>query len=984
MPRRERVARSAEPLERLFLPDTPERVRELYRGFESEAATRDFGLLEEDMVVLDTETTGLSFRTSELIEIAAARISGREVVERFSTFVRPHRPIPPEIVRLTGIREADVADAPRARAAVAELADFVGGMPVLAHNAAFDRHFVESVSGAPSVSHAWVDTLQLSRIALPCLSSHRLVDLAEAFGCAGATHRADDDVEALAGLWRVILCGLAALPPGVLCAMADMHPEVDWAPRPVLAHLALEAGPAVLDLPHVRSELLSGDAAPARVDAAELGHAPVVPEAAELVEEFDEGGVVPRMYEGFERRDEQVEMSLAVREAFASSSHLAVEAGTGVGKSMAYLLSAVRLAQGNGITVGVATKTNALTDQLVSHELPALDAALPAGVRFFALKGYEHYPCLRRLVRAISADLPLDEVADQRRSASAASADMLYAIAVTLALASQSPTGDLDGLGIRWRSVPRSLLAGSSEQCERVRCPFFSQGCVVHGARRRAASADVVVTNHSLLLRNVEADGKILPPVRHWVVDEAHSFESEARRQWAREMSAQAARTAFERLGGTRTGAIHALMAQASSSEGSTFVVGLLTKAAAALSRASIACADLFDAVRGLSALAGGNVGYENVTVWIGPEVRDTPEWALVAEVGLVAVDRLSEACKALDEASAAVADAIPKPDADLAEATRALRELLVAARLVVEGTDESYVYSASLSRSRRGAGSEELRAEKIDIGSELAERWLPEMMSVVFTSATMAVGEDFSHFEHAVGLDLVAPGRRRALRLDSSYDFDGHMGVIVAGDLPQPGDAGYLEALEDLLLDVHVAMEGSVLTLFTNRREMESVYEGLAPRLAEHGLDLAMQERGGAGRQLRDRFLSERSLSLLALRSFWEGFDAGGETLRCVVIPKLPFASPRDPLVRERDRRERSAWWRYSLPEAVLAVKQAAGRLIRTSQDRGVLVLCDSRLVTKRYGRSFLASLPSSSRRVVPAREVGDGIASWRRLHDA
>jgi ATP-dependent DNA helicase DinG len=303
--------------------------------------------------------------------------------------------------------------------------------------------------------------------------------------------------------------------------------------------------------------------------------------------------------------------------------------------------------------------------------------------------------------------------------------------------------------------------------------------------------------------------------------------------------------------------------------------------------------------------------------------------------------------------------------------------------RLILSGTDSSYVYSAQLPRSQRGIGTERLVAEKMDIGAELAERWLPEMMSVVFTSATMAVRDDFSHFEHAVGLDQLDASDRRCVQLDSSFDYDEQMGVVVCRDLPDPGSSGYLAALEDLLLDVHVAMGGSVLTLFTNRREMERVYEGLEPRLAEHGLDLIMQERGGANRLLRERFLSEETLSMFALKAFWEGFDAGGDTLRCVVIPKLPFASPRDPLVQERSSRESGAWFRYSLPEAVLTVKQASGRLIRTATDQGVLVLCDSRLVRKRYGNDFISSLQSRNCSVLPSSDVASYIEEWRSRHE-
>ena len=972
-------------LEELLLPATPERVRESYLSLAARAEGHDFGPLEEDIVVLDTETTGLSFKDCSLIEISAARLSGREVVDRFETFVRPDEPIPAEIQQLTGITELDVADAPSAREAVAALAEFVGGSPVLAHNATFDRTFIEGVPGGADVTDTWIDTLALSRIALPRLSSHRLSDMASAFGCASVTHRAGDDVDALCGMWRILLLGLSELPEGLLAKLADMHPEVSWAFRPVLSYLASlqDADGKPFSLKAWRAELTRSATGEQRQDAAEADSTSA-PSPEEVEAAFAPDGVVSRMYDHLERRPEQVAMAREVRDALASSTHRSIEAGTGVGKSIAYLLPEVLFAQRNNVTVGVATKTNALTDQLVSHELPALAAALPGGLTFTSLKGYDHYPCLRRLDRAASdPELPLAAVSHDGRSDNAVASDMLTAIAVTYAYACQSPDGDLDALGIRWRYVPRAMLTTTPGECLRGRCPYFPNECLLHGARRRAACADVVVTNHSLLLRNVSADGRILPPIRHWVVDEAHAFESEARRQWAREVSGDEARAAFELLGGSLTGAIHTAMVSAMGLEASTLVVGLLTKLAAASARAQVAVADLFVAVHELGSVARGDGGYDTVTLWIGDDVRKTVAWKAVEDAGSVAADALEEAVKCLAEAAAALTEQAPQAGAELAESGRFLRELWDNVRLICEGTDASYVYSAQLARSKRRIAQERLVAEKLDVGADLAARWLPEMESVVFTSATIAVGEDFSHFNDAVGLSALGTDAHRDLRLDSSFDFDGHMSVVVAKDLPAPNDRAYLPALEDLLFDVHVAMGGSVLTLFTNRRDMERVYEGLRPRLAAAGLDVACQERGSSPRRLRQRFMAEKTLSLMALKSFWEGFDATGDTLRCVVIPKLPFASPNDPLVKERDRREDRAWWKYSLPDAVISVKQAAGRLIRSASDTGVLVLADSRLCSKGYGKLFINSLPSKSVQRLESENVGRYIEMWRKGHE-
>ena len=962
-------------LEALMLPGTPQDVRERYLSLAERARAHDFGPLEEDMVFLDTETTGLSFRDCTLIEIAAARISGKEVVERYRTFVDPQRPIPPEIQQLTGIRAVDVAGAPTAEEAVRGLADFVAGSPIMAHNALFDRTFVEKVPGGREVSDLWIDTLALSRLALPRLSSHRLSAMAEAFGCDSVTHRAMDDVDALCGMWPIFLQGLRDLPAGLLGLLADMHPDVHWPLRPLLSHLALEDEAPGFSLKAVRHELIAQTSWHQRLDAQEVGRLSA-PSSAEVTQAFADDGLVSRMYDVYERRGEQQTMALAVREGLATSTHRAIEAGTGVGKSMAYLVPAVAFAQENGITVGVATKTNALTDQLVSHELPALDKALPQGVTFASLKGYEHYPCLNRLQRATVAELPAPVAVHADENAAG---DMLTAIAVTYAAVCQAAEGDLDTLGIRWRFVPRGMLATSPEECQRRRCPFFPNECLVHGARRRASCADVVVTNHSLLLRNVDADGRILPPIRHWIVDEAHGFEQEARRQWAVEISGEDVSSSFEKLGGAKTGVIHTLFQQLSGNEAATLPSRLLTKLSAAASRASVSTADVFEALHGLGSVAGPSGGYDTQTLWIDDGVRQSPAWAGLSEAMLAAIERLDEAAKDAAEAIEALTDVKPQLGGDLKEASGFLAGLRDDLSLIEAGEDHTYVYSARLSRHRRDMANEALVAEKVDVGTDLATKWLPEMMSVTFTSATMAVGRSFEHFDHAIGLDQLEGDMHGSLCLSSSFDFDRNMSVVVCRDMPAPGTRDYLRALEDLLFDVHRSMGGSVLTLFTNRREMEQVHAALAPRLADIGLKVDCQERGSSPRRLRDRFMEDESRSLMALKSFWEGFDAAGDTLRCVVIPKLPFANPNDPLVRERDLREDRSWWRYSLPEAVLSVKQAAGRLIRTGTDAGIVVFADSRVATKRYGQQFVRSMPSNSCVQLERANVGRYIDTWR-----
>ena len=242
---------------------------------------------------------------------------------------------------------------------------------------------------------------------------------------------------------------------------------------------------------------------------------------------------------------------------------------------------------------------------------------------------------------------------------------------------------------------------------------------------------------------------------------------------------------------------------------------------------------------------------------------------------------------------------------------------------------------------------------------------------SVAFASATLTVNGSFEPFEQAMGLNASEQSQANTLALPSSYDFDQHMAVYVVNDIDEPNSHRYLDQLKQLLVDAHVANGGSMLTLFTNKKEMEACFADVVPSLKEHDLRLVCQRWGVSVKNLRDDFLKDETLSLFALKSFWEGFDAPGDTLKGVIIPKLPFSKPTDPLSCERAARDDAAWRHYVLPQAVLEVRQAAGRLIRSADDTGVLILADARLASKGYGKVFLRSLPSKNISFVSTEEL-------------
>ena len=991
-------------LDLLMIPGADARIRANYASLVERAKDFSFALVEPEFIVLDTETTGFDARSDALIEVAAALVLGSEVIDTFQTFVNPGRPIPAHITEITNISDAQVADAPFADEVMRDLIAFCGGRQVIAHNASFDQAFIgenckrtepDSGRGEPPLlsEDLWIDTLELARIALPLLREYNLETLSMVFAPSSrSTHRAIDDVLALVKVWRVILVALTDLPPGLCAYLAKTFPGEPWSSRPVLELIAesqADEGKA-FDLPTVREALTRHLREQQKVDATELegGIARLTPvEPEELATEYSPEGLLGVMYPEYETRNEQLEMAEAVAHAFNTATVAAIEAGTGVGKSMAYLLPAALFAKRNGVTCGVATKTNALLDQLIYHELPRLNAALEAkgegGLEYLSLKGYEHYPCLRKLLRSPSGD-------KSYRGHPALTAQLLSYLC-------QSVSGDLDALALHRSDVPRFEYVASADDCLGYRCRQY-RSCLLHSMRRQAKCADIIVTNHSLLFCDVMSGGSLLPPVRHWVIDEAHSAEDEARRQLNSTLDARSLTEAIKAtLKGS--GLLESIRTRAQTSDGGALILGLTNKATDVAAQAEALASSFFSAVADLVELEEDS-GYHQMELWLNERVRESAQWGAVLSTGSAFCARVEKLEAELRDLISALGDMpeLVEQQSLLAGHTMVIASGLDTLRLILDGTDTAFVYAALLDR-RAHLNANKLMASHYDVGEVLAEEFYPNQLSVVYTSATIALGgaasepdafeyaeeweeqpaADFSYFMRGVGLDRLDRQRVHTLKLDSSYDFDTNMTIFVPLGMVEPNDyrrrAEYVKQLDELLFATHQAMGGSVLTLFTNRREMEEAYKRLRPAFETQGLEVICQFAGTSRTRLREKFIEDEALSLFALRSFWEGFDAPGDTLRCVIIPKLPFGRPNDPIQQERDKRERGAWSRYVLPEAVISLKQAAGRLIRSKSDSGYLVLADARLKTKFYGKQFLAALPSQNIHFLSLEEIAESM---------
>lgn len=1068
-----------------FISDgTPEAVQRRYASLPEIAASSDYGDLDRNIVVLDTETTGFSFNHDELTQIAAARMERGEIVEWFITFVNPGKPIPEEVAHLTDIHDEDVVDAPQPSDALADLVAFVGDAKIIAHNAEFDRTFTtRHPSGYPLLENTWIDSLDLARIALPRFKSHRLLDLVKAFGAPLSTHRADADVEATCAIFRILLAAVASMPRPLVREIARMATPEQWPTQVVFDYFAAESleterGEAVetsvlaqdarycsnektsdektnggdetgsdktsgedagnvktsdietsgentigeetdseithgeqldlgfcggkterFSLRSLRRERVGKFDRKPKTDADAIAADPLrdlsFPTSEDIASAFAANGLVGSLYDDFEPRVEQLAMAEAVRGAFAASDNLMVEAGTGVGKSMAYLVPAALAARMNNISVGIATKTNALLDQLIYHELPALGKAFskscpspdgasnageqgPSELTYAALKGFSHYPCLRKIDRLASEGPGMRLVAGKEQT-------QAPALAALLSYIEQTEYDDIDGLKIDYRVLPRFAITTTSHDCLRRKCPYFGPSCFVHGARRRAESADIVVTNHSLLFCDLAADGGLLPPIRYWVVDEAHGAEAEARRAFSLSLSAEDILRLVAKVSAEETSRNVFVRAERrvvapEKGEGAVLFYALTGKARAAGKAYADAAREFTAHLKDLLFFDGNKRGkqYDYVELWLNADIRRSETFALIASLGRAMADAAEKLVTACQELVGYLEDVDGAADVqrEIASIAMELKDQLRAVETILDQAPDNYAYAASLCRKNDKA-TDKLEALLVNVGDAMNETLYARTHSVVFASATLAVDGTFDAFESALGLNAGELSRCRPCQLDSSYDFDAHMTVYVASDMPEPNDPAYLDRLQSLLVDVHRAQQGSMLTLFTNRREMERCFDVVQPAIKSDDLRLVCQKWGVSVKGLRDDFLADEHLSLFALKSFWEGFDAPGATLKGVVIPKLPFAKPTDPLSCERAARDDQAWRRYVLPQAVLETKQAAGRLIRKADDTGVLILADKRLVTKGYGKAFLNSLPSRTIKVCTCEEIAADLAA-------
>ncbi len=943
--------------------------------------------MERIFVALDLETTGLDARSDTIIEVGAVRVAfdpraesfACRILDRFVTFVNPRRPIPLRVQQITGIRDSDVATAPTMDRVVPELLAFVRSdvEAVVAHNAGFDFAFLQAAG--VNFHRPMQDTFELASILLPGAPSYNLGELTRSLNIPlPEAHRALDDAEATAKLFTHLLLCAKELPTWIGATLAACADEGSWSPLAVLAPTALPVPPLIgpppvtarnpinSQEPVPESLLLDQDAALQIIDEAQI-------EAA-----FSATGPLAQLYgEAFERRQGQLDMATRVLRALNKGDHLLIEAGTGTGKSIGYSLPAAIWSITNQRRVVIATNTIALQEQLLDKDLPMVQQVMAtAGYPQFntaLLKGRNNYLCTRRLFswyhnRRLS---PIE----------------LRVLAKVLVWLLHTKTGDVGELFLPaqnermvWNRLCSDPTTCSPERCDSTHTPFVD---FFFWARQYAERAHLLVINHALLLADIAAGGHVLPTFSHLVVDEAHHLEEAATEQLSYRVAWPIVNGILQRLQvggdlyqGILQGALH--QADEATQRRLRQLANQVQQASSSLhafAQAILVFAQHQESMRHDFAYAqrlGLDAKTRTEPAWSEIEIQ----WDIAGQSLRSANRLLATMVQQLEEQKWWSQEPFNALLQDLQGAAEYLTTLVTwLDRIVFQTPGTGNTDVVTWMEVNDTVTEVTLVAAPLFVNETIESQLVHRKRSAIFTGATLRTGSGFSFIRDRLGLWDV-----NASTVDSPFDYQSNTLLYLPSDMPEPNQSTFQQAVEQAIIKSAIASAGSTLALFTSYAQLRATAESIRAPLDRLGITVLQHGTSSRQRLLREYRQADKAV-LLGTRSFWEGIDLPGDELRCLLIVRLPFAVPSDPLVAARSAELDKPFRDYTLPDAIIRFRQGFGRLIRRATDRGVVVLLDSRLWRKEYGHLFLESLPECTLRHAPLSNLEPEVSRWLNL---
>jgi ATP-dependent DNA helicase RecQ len=956
-------------------------------------------------VVFDLEAIGADARSpaTEIIQIAAWRwIDGQPRESRpWSTFVRPSVPIPAHIVELTQISESEVRDAPPAREALQAFFEYVGDLPLIAHNgASYDGPLIQATCERLGMelppTFLVLDTLPLARALLPLEKKHKVGSLAKHFNCDRPdAHRADADVEMLAGIVQGLERELHTWPTGAAVYELLRRAGDPWTAilkPPAQVPMAVEII-ATLGA-HLTPLLPERESTPGR------------PSAISAVDEaFARAETLGRT-----RREAQLELARLAADILRDGGYAVIEAGTGTGKSQGYSLPAALQARASGRPIALSTFTRVLQTQLVERELPFVQQLVP-GLTYALLQGRANYLSLSRLAEEVE-----DALTETHLPAARA-----WMLATLVRFAEASQHGNLEELGYTPRALEEYLAADGAvlQFLSSVRASRDDRYAPVtdkdfyRRARENAERADLVVVNHALLLSSFLGIAPDEEPFAAQVVcDEAHTLEEAATLALEQRVEEQRLRRILQAI--YQSQGRSALVLESRRRLGLPADDPVLLAVARTVDTAQAALdslsQQLYRYVTNKTVVGRTDLERYGVRVSIdlgalsaagGPALRGAAD-----ALGHALFDLHGALNQLVDQATSAAEQAKGqqgRTTSRIRRISRLARSLLRDLHEVSEhyrwfwsfNNASSYVRIVELGKLEPGAirPPVSISGVPINVGPQLWEKLWSRLDAAVCTSATLSVfGQQFDFFLNRVGLEperiaTRAPAKRLVTKeLPPAFDYHRHALLELPNDLPAPRDSvlkrNFPEAVAELLGRFIPFFKGKTLALFTANNRRDFVYERLAAPMAEAGYPVLSQSQGN---RVLDEFREEERTSLLGSRSYWEGVDVPGASLSYVFLEKLPYPSLGDPVEAARMSAVESAgkngFYDYLLPKMVIILKQGFGRLIRSSTDTGAAILLDKRLRNSLYRTEVLHSLPDPTIRYESGPEMFQRIAEWMGL---
>ena len=930
------------------------------------------------IVSLDLETTGLDPHKDAIIEIGAVRFTGNRTDDEFTTLINPGRHIPEFITGLTGINDEMVRQAPLIRDVIDELVEFIGDSPILGHNIQFDLSFLRKFKLFEL--NETIDTYDLASVMMPSASRYNLGALGRQIGIPlPASHRGLDDARLTAAVFQKLFTQACDLPIDLISEIVKYSEPLAWDGAWAFDHALQMKGGIATRLKSDKEKsgripLFQPDQKPAKSPPLQIPKEPIPIDLDATASILEHGGPFSKHFASYENRPEQVDMLRAVTTSLNKGNHLLVEAGTGIGKSFAYLIPAALFALQNDTRVIISTNTINLQDQLIKKDIPDLCAALGLDLRAAVLKGRSNYLCPRRL--------------DLLRLRGPSNPDEMRVLAKVLVWLRSNSSGDrteinLTGQSERdvWIHMSAEDDSCTSETClERTggACPFFR-------AKQASLNAHLLIVNHALLLIDVATNNRILPEYEHVIIDEGHHLESATTDALSFHLSQSDLDRLIHEAGGSNTGVLGQLLAGTRNEMRPSDLAELTLR----VGRATDLCFRFqeqnrifFNSLSEFISLQREGQPSSNYTYQerILPSTRTQPGWDAVEIAWGAATETLSLLLTILIEIQKIAAELYSDGNESLEDVIsnmgniyRSLKESESMVGAMIFNPDTDYVYWVEINSFNNRIA---LKAAPIRVGT-LVEKYIwHEKRCVILTSATLTTHSEFSYLRNSLSAD-----EADELALGSPFDYETSALLFIANDIAEPNAPDYQRHLDKTLISLCKASGGRTLVLFTSYAQLKRTSKNISQPLSLSDIIVYEQGEGASPNALLDSFKSADRAVLLGTRSFWEGVDIPGEALSVLVIVKLPFGVPTDPLIAARSETFEDPFNEYHLPEAILRFRQGFGRLIRTQSDRGVVAILDRRVLTKAYGKMFIESLPQCTLKVGPLADLPRAAAKWLNI---